>query len=208
MKTVIFLVRHGGTLFSAADRFAGSSNVDLSDNGREQARKLGTRLAGVQIDAAYCSPMQRAMDTARLALADRPIVAQQRDGLCEVNHGHWEGMVHKDVEEKFPDEYAQWDADPFTVAPPGGETGLQVFGRALPALRQIALEQPGKTVLVVSHKATNRILLCSLLGMDMRSYRDAIQQDLACLNVLEFSGPWKARVERMNDISHYQSRPI
>jgi probable phosphoglycerate mutase len=208
MKTVIFLVRHGGTLFSAADRFAGSSNVDLSDSGREQARKLGVRLADVQIDAAYCSPMQRAMDTARFALGSRAIVAQQRDGLREVDHGHWEGMVHKDVEEKFPEEYAHWDADPFTAAPPGGETGLQVFQRALPALRQIVAEQPGKTVLVVSHKATNRILLCSLLGMDMRSYRDAIQQDLACLNVLEFTAPWKARVDRMNDISHYQPRPI
>ena len=208
MKTVILLVRHGGTLFSAADRFAGSSNVDLSDDGREQARKLGVRLAGVKIDAAYCSPMQRAMDTAKLAMGDRSIVAQQRDGLREVGHGHWEGLVHRDVEREFPEEYARWDADPFTAAPPGGETGLQVFHRALPALRQIAVEQPGKTVLVVSHKATNRILLCSLLGIDMRSYRDAIQQDLACLNVLEFTAPWRARVSLLNDISHYQPHPI
>ena len=152
--------------------------------------------------------MQRAMDTARLALADRPIVARQIDGLREVDHGHWEGMVHKDVEQKFPEEYASWNADPFTAAPPRGETGLQVFQRALPPLRQIAIEQAGKTVLVVSHKATNRILLCSLLGMDMRCYRDAIQQDLACLNVLEFTAPWQARVGLMNDISHYQTRPI
>lgn len=208
MKTVIVLVRHGGTVFSSSDRFAGSSNVDLSDAGREQARKLGARLAGAQIDAAYCSPMQRAIDTARLALGDRPVVAQQRDGLREVDHGKWEGHVHRDVERDFPKEYADWDADPFTAAPPGGETGLQVFQRALPALRQIVTEQQGKTVLVVSHKATNRILLCSLLGMDMRSYRDTLSQDLACLNLLEFTAPWRARVVLMNDISHYQSCPI
>jgi probable phosphoglycerate mutase len=151
--------------------------------------------------------MQRAIDTARFALGDHKIVAQQRDGLREVDHGHWEGLLHHEVEKKFPEEYASWDADPFTAAPPGGETGLQVLTRALPALRQIVIEQPGKRVLVVSHKATNRILLASLLGMDMRAYRDAIQQDLACLNVLEFSAPWKARVDRMNDISHYQILP-
>jgi len=207
MKTTILLVRHGGTVFSAADRFAGSSNVDLSDEGREQARKLGLRLAGLKIDAAYCSPMQRAIDTARFALGKRDIIATQADGLREVDHGHWEGQVHHDVEKKYPEEYAAWDADPFTVAPPGGETGLQVLSRALPALRQIVAEQPAKRVLLVSHKATNRILLASLLGMDMRAYRDAIQQDLACLNILEFTAPWRARVNLMNDISHYQLWP-
>jgi probable phosphoglycerate mutase len=207
MKTTILLIHHGGTVFSAADRFAGSSNVDLSDEGREQARKLGTRLSGLHIDAAYCSPMQRAMDTARFALGKHDVVARQVDGLREVDHGHWEGQVHRDVEKKYPEEYAQWDMDPFTVAPPGGETGLQVLARALPALRQIIAEQSGKRVLVVSHKATNRILLASLLGLDMRAYRDAIQQDLACLNVLEFTAPWRARVNLMNDISHYQICP-
>jgi probable phosphoglycerate mutase len=207
MKTTILLVRHGGTVFSAADRFAGSSNVDLSDEGREQAHKLGVRLAGLKIDAAYCSPMQRAIDTARLALGKRDLIATQGDGLREVDHGHWEGQVHHEVEKKYPQEYADWDADPFTVAPPGGETGLQVLSRALPALRQIVVEQPGKRVLVVSHKATNRILLASLLGLDMRAYRDAIQQDLACLNVVEFCAPWRARVNLMNDISHYQLCP-
>jgi probable phosphoglycerate mutase len=207
MKTRILLLRHGGTLFSVDDRFAGSSNVNLSDEGRDQATKLGKRLATARIDAAYCSPMQRAIDTAKLALGSRSLIAVERDGLREVDHGHWEGQVHDDVEKKFPDEYAAWIADPFTMAPPGGETGLQVLGRALPALRQIVIDHPKQTVLVVCHKATNRILLCSLLGMDMRTYRHGIEQDLACLNVLEFDGPWSGRVDLMNDISHYQPVP-
>jgi broad specificity phosphatase PhoE len=135
------------------------------------------------------------------------MIAVERPGLCEVDHGHWEGQVHDDVEKKFPDEYAAWTADPFTTAPPGGETGLQVLARALPVLRQIVIDHPKQTVLVVSHKATNRIMLCSLLGMDMRSYRQAIQQDLACLNALEFDSDWSGRVTLMNDISHYQPYP-
>jgi probable phosphoglycerate mutase len=207
MKTRILLVRHGGTLFSAVDRFAGSSNVNLSDEGRDQAAKLGKRLAPTRIDAAYCSPMQRAIDTAKLALGSRTLIAVERDGLREVDHGHWEGKVHDEVEKKFPDEYAAWTADPFTMAPPGGETGLQVLARALPALRQIVIDHPKQTVLVVCHKATNRILLCSLLGMDMRTYRHGIDQDLACLNVLEFDGAWSGSVRLMNDISHYQPAP-
>lgn len=207
MKTRVLLVRHGGTVFSAADRFAGSSNIDLSDEGRDQAAKLGVRLATAKIDAVYASPMRRAVDTARLIIGSRKIDIQQMDGLREVDHGEWEGLVHKDVEHEFADEYRAWDADPFVEAPPGGETGLQVLNRALPALREIVIDNPGRIILVASHKATNRILLCSLLGMDMRSYRDAIAQDLACLNVLEFTAPWRAQAVLINDISHYSPVP-
>ena len=208
MKTKVLLVRHGGTVFSAADRFAGSSNVDLSEEGRRQAAQLSTRLADGHIDVAYCSPMQRAIDTANLILKPRGLTPIQREGLREVDHGHWEGQVHKEVEKTFAEEYKAWDADPFTVAPPGGETGLQVFTRALPALREIVVAHPNQTVLVVSHKATNRILLCSLLGIDLRDYRDVIAQDLACLNVLEFTAPWRARAQLINDTAHYTFNPL
>ena len=128
-------------------------------------------------------------------------------GLKEIDHGPWEGQRHRDVEEKYPAEYAAWDADPFMAPPPGGESGLSVLARALPALRQIVVDHPDQTVLVVSHKATNRLLLCSLMGVDERLYRDKVTQDLACLNVLLFKAPSQARVVVMNDTSHYQQMP-
>jgi probable phosphoglycerate mutase len=62
-------------------------------------------------------------------------------------------------------------------------------------------------VLVVSHKATNRLLLCSLMGIDERLYREKVTQDLACLNVLKFKAPSQARVVVMNDVSHYLTVP-
>ncbi len=151
--------------------------------------------------------MDRAIDTATAIAEYHHLVPIQREGLREVDHGHWEGMAHKEVEEKFADEYAAWDADPFTCALAGGETGLEVLVRAVPALREIVVAHPGQTVLVVSHKATNRILLANLLGIDLRVYRDEIAQDLACLNVLDFTAPWKALVKVMNDTSHYAAIP-
>src|SRR5207302_2598101 len=99
--------------------------------------------------------------------------------------------------------YSAWIADPLLVPPPGGESGLSVLARALPALRQIVAAHPEQTVLVVSHKATNRLLLCSVMGIDVRLYRDRLTQDLACLNVLTFATPSEARVILMNDVSHY-----
>ena len=207
MKTRILLVRHGSTLFSAEERFAGSSDVELSEDGRKLVRKLAARLKKTRIDAAYCSDMRRTVETARILTKPHRLKATPLSALREIDHGVWEGMVHKKVEKKFAAQYAAWTADPFTTAPPGGESGLHVLARALPALHQIVADHPGQTVLVVSHKATNRLLLCSVLGIDPREYRDRLAQDLACLNVLDFKDPPHAQAITINDTGHYADAP-
>ncbi len=203
MGVRILLIRHGATLLSKEDRFAGSSDVELSEEGVGQAELLGARLGKVKIDALYCSPMRRAMVTAACVGRRHGLVAGVEAGLREVDHGHWEGMVHQEVEEKFAQEYRQWDADPLGTAPPGGETGLAVLARALPALREIVAGHAGQTVAVVSHKATNRLLISAVVGLDLREYRATLGQDLACLNVLEFREAGRARLVVLNDTSHY-----
>jgi|SRR5579871_2106110 len=202
MKTRVLLVRHGSTVFSAEDRFAGSSDVELSDEGRRLAGLLRDRLTNVKLDAVYCSDMKRTRDTAAIVASGHHVVAVPTPELREIDHGQWEGMVHKEVEKRFASEYAVWSSDPFATAPPGGESGLHVLSRSLPALRKIVSNHPGQTVLVVSHKATNRLLLCSLLGIDPRFYRDRLAQDLTCLNMIEFSDPSNGKVVLLNDTSH------
>ena len=130
-----------------------------------------------------------------------PLAARFR----EIDHGHWEGMVHKDVEKKYAGEYVAWSADPLTIAPPGGETAISVLARALPAMRRIVTDHQGQTILIASHKATNRLLIAYYLGMDVRRYRDRLGQDVACLNILDFSSPTEARVVTLNDTAHYAS---
>lgn len=201
--TRIYLVRHGGTTSSDANRFAGASDPELSDAGRSQAAALGKRLATAPIDAAYCSDMKRAVATAYAICDPHHLTPIQLPALREINHGHWEGQIHKDVEQKFADEYAAWSADPLGYAPPGGETGLSVLSRSLPAITQIVRQHPGQSVLVVSHTATNRLILCGLAGIDPRRFRDRLGQDLACLNIIDFKDPATPRVVRVNDISHY-----
>ena len=207
--TRVYLVRHGATELTAEDRFSGDIGVELSDEGREQAALLGARLQGDGFAAIYCSPLSRTVETARIlaAAAGGALTPQPRDGLREIGHGHWEGMTRADVEAQFPDEYAQWSEDPFTFAPEGGESGLSVLARALPALRAIVVAHPGQRVLVVSHKATIRILLSSLLGFDARGFRDRLDQSPACLNVLDFRDAAHSRLMLFNDISHYAARP-
>ena len=205
--TRIYLVRHGATTLTAEDRFSGDIGVDLSDEGRSQARQLATRLQDDSIAAVYCSAMSRAIETATIVAAPHRLEPQTRDGLREIGHGHWEGMTRRDVEAQFAAEYAQWSEDPFTFAPEGGESGVAVLARALPALRDIVVKHDGARVVVVSHKATIRILLSSLLGFDPRGYRDRLDQAPACLNVIDFRDPVHARLMLFNDTSHYAGQP-
>jgi probable phosphoglycerate mutase len=208
MTTRVFLVRHGETTLSAEDRFAGSTDVPLGPNGRVQAEKLGQRLGRIAVAAAYASPLMRAVDTASIVARHIGVAVETRDGLREIDHGHWEGMRRTEVEARFPDEYSCWSEDPYTFAPRGGETGVQVVARALPVVREVVTAHPGESVLIVSHKATIRLIIASLLGFDARGYRDRLDQSPASLTVLDFKGPVRARLMLFNDVSHYAAEPL
>ena len=207
MNTRILLVRHGSTELSAEDRFAGATNVKLAAEGEHQATCLAQRLAGVKLAAVYASPLLRTMRTAELLALPHQIPVTPDDGLREIDHGHWEQRTRAEVEASYPEEYRAWEDDPFTFAPQGGETGLGVLARALPALRAMVQKHQGQTVLVVSHKATNRLLMGSILGFDLRGYRDRLDQKPCCLNVLDFRDATRARLILFNDVSHYEAHP-
>ena len=205
--TRLYLVRHGATQRSAEDRFSGAEGVELSEEGRSQAVRLGERLRTEGIHALYTSPLARAVETAQLVAARCGLELETRDGLREISHGHWEGLTRTEVESRYPEEYAAWEADPFTYAPEQGESGVAVLARALLVIRKIVTRRTGERVLVVSHKATIRLLISSLLGFDGRGYRDRLDQAPACLNVLDFRDPVRVRLMLFNDTSHYAERP-
>jgi broad specificity phosphatase PhoE len=205
--TRLLLIRHGATVATEEDRFSGAMETQLSDQGRWQAARLGERLKALPLAAVYASPLSRALDTARIVGAHCGLEPAVRDGLREISHGHWEHRTRADVARDFADEYAAWEEDPFTFAPAGGESGVAVLARALPVIREITTAHRGQQVAVVSHKATLRLILSSLLGFDARGYRDRLDQAPACLNVVDFKDPVRARLMLFNDTSHYADRP-
>jgi len=207
MTTRLYLVRHGATPLTAEDKFSGAENVFLSDEGRGQAGHLAERLADDNIHAIYTSPLDRTMETASIIAKPHKLTPIAKDGLREISHGHWEGLTRKDVESRFADEYAAWESDPFTFAPKGGESGISVLARALPVIREVVVKHRDGNVLVVSHKATIRLIISSLLGFDARGYRDRLDQAPASLNILDFKDPVRARLMLFNDISHYADHP-
>ncbi len=207
MTTRVYLIRHGATELSAEDRFAGGTDVDLSAVGRWQAERLAERLADDKIVSVFCSPMNRTVETAVIIARPHGLAPIPRDELREIHHGRWETLLRSEVEKLFPDEYAAWQVDPFTFAPQGGESGLSVMARALPVIREIVVTHDGENVAVVSHKATIRLIISSLLGFNARGYRDRLDQSPACLNILDFKDPVRARLMLFNDVSHYIDQP-
>ena len=205
--TRLYFARNGATQLTAEDRFSGATGVDLSDEGRAQVQRLAERLAGDKIVAIYVSPLGRTVETAQILARPHRLTPIIRDGLREISHGRWEGLTRREVEERYADEYAAWEEDPFTFAPKDGESGLSVLARALPVVREIVVAHREQVVMVVSHKATLRLILSSLLGFDARGYRDRLDQSPACLNVVDFKDPVRARLMLFNDTSHYAHRP-
>ena len=203
MKTRIFLVRHGATVLSAEDRFAGATDVELSETGREQVRALSRRLAKQPIAAFYASPLGRTMETARILAEPHGKPVTSDAGFLEINHGAWEQLTRHEAETKFGDMYAKWESDPFNFAPEGGETGLAVTARAMPALLKVIGRHPGEMVCIVSHKATIRLLLSAVLGFDPRRYRDHLDLNPASLTILDSTGATNARLTLYNDVAHY-----
>jgi broad specificity phosphatase PhoE len=205
--TRIYLVRHGATTLTAEDRFAGATDVELSDVGRRQAEALSRRLSQVPLAAVYASPLKRTQATARIIAKPHRLGLQLRDGLREISHGHWEGLTRQEVVHEFPAEMSSWDQDPFTFAPAGGESGLAVVARALPDFMQICADHVGEQIALISHKATIRLLLSSLLGFDPRRYRDNLDQSPCALNIIDSKGPTCFRLALFNDTSHYAVEP-
>lgn len=200
----ILLARHGETPWNAEGRYQGQVDIPLSPIGEGQARALGARLAEVQVDRAIASPLSRARRTAEMALGDaRASMLQLDEGLAEIAHGEWEGLLASEIQARDPELMQAWRDAPQTVQMPGGESLQQVMDRAWPAFAR-ALDglAADATVLVVAHDAVNRALLCRVLGMPLSNFW-RFRQAPTTLNLLEGADVDRLEVVRLNDCSHH-----
>lgn len=197
----LYLLRHGQTDASRERRFSGGLEAELSTIGREMAEAFAAAYAHTPWHAIYSSPQRRARDTAAPLAAATGMEVQVLDGLREVTYGAWEGLLEDEVRERWPAEYGWWAADPATRSTPGGETGLQVAARALAAIERIRSGHDGGPVLVVSHKSTLRLIVCALLGIDLRRFRERVAQPVASVTQFQIDGA-HALLLRLGDVSH------
>jgi probable phosphoglycerate mutase len=198
---MLFFLRHGETDASQSGRYSGALDPDLTPSGHEMASDFAAAYQSLPWSAIYCSPMRRTIATATPVSEATGLPLQLRDGLREIGYGAWEGLTPEETSRNFHDDYVRWLADPGWNAPTGGERGIDIERRSALVLEEI--EQGGVTgnVLVVSHKATIRIMICSLLGIDVGRFRDRIGAPVGSVSVVEFQrrGPI---LHRLGDRSH------
>jgi broad specificity phosphatase PhoE len=153
VTTELYLVRHGETDWNRQRRIQGLTDIALNDAGREQARATGRRLATRTWDGVYTSPLSRAFETAEIIAAELGLPEPTPvDALVERNYGDAEGLDFAQVDRRWPE---RGDV-------PGQETREEVVARVLPALRALAAEHAGESLVVVSHGGAIRAVLTAV----------------------------------------------
>ncbi len=187
MGLTLYFLRHGETTASQTGGYCGTLDPDLTPAGHEMARDFAAAYRDLPWEAVFCSPLKRAVATAQPLCEAVGLTPKLRDGLKESAYGRWEGKTPDEVNREFHDEYVSWLADPGWYPPTGGERGVDIARRSSLVLDEIEQSLPSGNVLVVSHKATTRIILCSLLGIDVGRYRDRISLAVAALSIVEMT---------------------
>jgi ribonuclease H / adenosylcobalamin/alpha-ribazole phosphatase len=198
--TVTLLLRHGQTPMSVQKRYAGLSDVPLTEVGVQQAAAAGKRLASAGLTAIVTSPLARAVRTAEEVAAATGAPVEADEGFRETDFGAWDGLTFGEVRERWPAELTAWLADP-AVAPPGGESFADVSGRVDSALRRVLACYQGRTVLVVSHVTPIKTLVAAaLLAPPPALYR--MHLDVAALCQVDWYADGPAVLRSFNDTGH------
>jgi probable phosphoglycerate mutase len=201
--TRIILVRHGQTAWNAGageERFRGRTDLPLDCIGEAQAQAVANRLEHEPVDALYASPLLRTQQTAAPLAARLNLPVQPHDGLLDINYGRFQGLTHTQAALTNPELYARWQSTPSHVQFSGGEGLGDVQARLLALLQEIATHHPGQSTVLVGHQIVNKVLVCTLLGLNLdQIWR--IQQDTSSLDTFKKADEGWHTIS-LNDVCH------
>ena len=186
MPLNLYLLRHGETEASRTGGYVGFTDVDLTPEGLAMAEAFAEKYKHLPWQAIFASPLKRTVATATPIAKAVGLNIQLRNGLKEMFFGEWEGLSLEEVKARHDKDYNNWMTEPAWNPPTGGETGMQVASRAAMVIAEIENQFTEGNVLVVSHKTTIRLMLCSLLGIDSGRYRDRINMPVASVSLVRF----------------------
>jgi len=187
MNLIIYFLRHGETTASQTGGYCGTLDPDLTSEGYQMAEDFANAYKSLPWVAVFSSPLRRAVATAKPLCEAAGIRMQLKEGLREIAYGQWEGKTPEEVNREFHDTYVRWLAEPGWNAPNGGERGIDMARRSSLVIEEIEQTCSAGNVLVVSHKATTRIMLCFLIGIDVGRFRDRINMPVASISIVEMA---------------------
>lgn len=198
--TMLYLIRHGETVWNAEGRFQGHKNSALNALGRTQAMAVAQAMADYPFAAIYTSDLDRAAETARIIAAPHHLTPIGDPRLREACFGEWEGFTLPEISERWPDTVAAWHKDSLHTRPPGGETLEQVHGRVAEILAEITARYPDDEVAVVGHGGSLKAMITLTLGATYTTFR-RIRLDNCSISILR-AGEERCSLIRSNDICH------
>ena len=182
--TSLYLVRHGQTAWNKEEIFRGRTDVPLDETGLKQAELAGEYFKGLEIHGIYSSPLARAWQTAQKIASRHSHQVQPLEGIIDMSFGNWEGHPHEEIRKMDPETYRLWREEPHRARLPGGESLDEVRVRAMAAVEEVIQANSGKTLVLVSHRVVNKVLVCGILGID-NSHFWQIAQDTAAINLIQ-----------------------
>lgn len=184
--TKVYLVRHGQTEWNKKLTFRGRVDIPLNEAGHMEAQALSHALKDKNIEAIYTSPLKRSIETAQPVAKFFHLEIVPVQGLIDINYGDWEGLSFHEVKKRYGDQYKGWEKSPDLIRFPNGETLDEAKERSFRAFKNIAKENPEKSILIIPHRVINKILLCALLNLGSSHFWE-IKQDTGCINLIEYA---------------------
>lgn len=180
----LILARHGETVWNVEKIYRGRMDVNLDEVGTEQAQLLGKYLSNRELEAIYSSPLKRAIDTADIIAHYQKIGVQIAEGLIDFDYGEWQSLPEQEAKRLYPILHNEWHNSPHKVRMPGGESLEDVKSRAIEVVNDVLSKYQGSVVLV-SHRVVNKVLICSLLGLENSHFWN-VKQDVGGITIFNY----------------------
>jgi probable phosphoglycerate mutase len=202
----LLLARHGQTEWHRDNRYVSRTDIGLNETGRREAWMLARRAEEERPDLVLCSPLTRALETARLSAEACDMEPRTDERLRELDFGEWEGKSLAEIREEDSESVSLFEEDPARHGFPGGEPLHKGAERVLEILAELHRSHTGQTVLVVAHNTLLRLGLCQMLGIPVKDYRRRLPRLVnAAVSEVRFGGEGGA-LYTLNDAKHLQRR--
>jgi phosphoserine phosphatase len=198
--TSIYLVRHGQTAWNKEEIFRGRKDVPLNETGLREAELAAGYFNDLEIHGVYSSPLSRAWQTAEEIATRHSLEVCRLEGLIDMSFGAWEGRTLEEIKNNESALYPLWRDRPHLVQFPEGESLDRVRDRAMAALEALVQAHSEETLVLVSHRVINKVLICAMLGLD-NSHFWQIGQDTTAINLIHHRNG-KYVLSLMNESCH------
>lgn len=193
----LILVRHALTTDNKNYKLSGHIDSVVSQEGKEQIKRLTNYLKDIHIDKIYTTTSKRTKDTVYELSKLKSIDIIEKESLKEINFGDFEGMTFDEIKSKYPKEFQKMINEGYDYKYPNGESLIMTYGRVAKEIDEIILDNEDRTVLICSHGGTIRNILTYLIS-DSYEYHWNFKIDNASISILEVENGF-AVINTMNN---------